>query len=347
MKIPATEPATNPRTRVALFRLFAVLLAVFIASGLCEVALRIFMRKQLEIPGDERNLLFHHDPSLGWFPVPNSRAKFIASRMIHVANNSQGFRAPEHRLSSRPGIAFVGDSFVWGYDVEASERFTEKLQERHPEWNIFNLGVSGYGTDQEYLLLQSLFDAYKPRIVFLIFCTETDDDDNRTNMRYGGYYKPYCTIVNNRLMLNGIPVPRGERAWLAEHKIASESYLVRLLVRGWFKNAAPPELHNPNPTGPIIRDMQKFVAGKGATLLVGLTKANPRLEEFLTFFKIPFLNLDTNLRYPEFGTHWTPEGHTFVCDKIDKFLLDGKFLEQMPQPQGRQEDLSTNGTTEK
>lgn len=305
------------------------------------------MGKQLEIPLDESNLLFHHDPGLGWFPVPNSRMKYKGSRTVLVANNSQGFRAPEHHLSSRPGIAFLGDSFVWGYDVEASERFTEKLQERHPEWNIFNLGVSGYGTDQEYLLLQALFDAYKPRIVFLIFCTETDDDVNRSNVRYGGFYKPYCTVVSNRLTLNGIPVPRGERAWLAEHKVASESYLVRLLVRGWFKLAGPAELHNPNPTGPIIRDMQKFVTLKGATLLVGLTKANPRLEEFLTFFKIPFLELDTNLRYPEFGAHWTPEGHTFVCDKVEQFLLEGKFLERTPQPQAAGENLSTNVPPEK
>jgi hypothetical protein len=330
MKIPASEPATSPRTRAVLFRLVTVLLALFFVAILCEVGLRIFMRKQLEIPRDERNLLFHHDPSLGWFPVPNSRMTFKASRPIHVVNNTQGFRAPEHHLSSRPGVAFLGDSFVWGYDVEASERFTEKLQERHSDWNIFNLGVSGYGTDQEYLLLQALFDAYKPRIVFLIFCTETDDDDNRTNVRYGGYYKPYCTVVNNRLTLNGIPVPRGERAWLAEHNATSQSYLLRLLVRGWFNLTAPAELHNPNPTGPIIRDMQKYVTGKGATLLVGLTKANPRLEEFLTFFNIPLLKLDTDLRYPEFGTHWTPEGHTIVCDKIETFLLDGKFLEHSP-----------------
>lgn len=343
MKIPASKPESGSRHRAALFRVFAVLFAIFLAAALSEAGLRIFMNKQLTIPIDERNVLFRHDPKLGWFPIPNSRVRFKGSRAVLVANNSQGFRAQEQYPTSRPGIAFLGDSFVWGYDAEASERFTEKLQERHPEWNIFNFGVSGYGTDQEYLLLQELFDAYKPRIVFLIFCTETDDIDNCSNVRYGGYYKPYCTVVSNRLTLNGIPVPRCERAWLAKHKVASESYLVRLLVRGWFKLAGPAELHNPNPTGPIIRDMQKFVAGKGATLLVGLTKANPRLEEFLTFFKVPFVELETNLRYPEFGSHWTPEGHTFVCDKVEQFLLEGKFLERTPQPRVAPENLSTNG----
>jgi len=347
MRIPASEPGISPRARVALFRVLTVLSTLLVAAGLGETGLRIFMSKQLAIPLDERNLLFHHDPRLGWFPVPNSRVRFKGSRGVLVANNSRGFRAPEQYSDSRPGIAFLGDSFVWGYDVEASERLTEKLQERHPEWNIFNFGVSGYGTDQEYLLLQQLFDACKPRIVFLIFCTENDDDDNCSNVRYGGYYKPYCTVVSNRLTLHGIPVPRCERVWLAEHEVASESYLVRLLVRCWFKLAGPRELRNPIPTGPIIRDMQKFVTLKGATLLVGLTKANPNLEEFLTFFKIPFLKLDTNLRYSEFGGHWTPEGHRFVCGKVEQFLIEGKFLEHPPQPQPAQESFSTNAPREK
>lgn len=342
MKILQSESRPNHRIRLVLFRVFAVLLALLLVAALSEVVLRIFFRKQLAIQLDERNLLFSHDSQFGWFPIPNSRVKFVGSRPIVISNNSQGFRAPEQFPDQRPGIAFLGDSFVWGYDVEASERFTEKLQQRRPEWNIFNFGVSGFGTDQEYLLLQTVFDSYKPRIVFLIFCTETDDDDNCTNARYGGYYKPYCTVVNNRLTLHGIPVPRCERAWLAAHEGASESYLVRLFVRGWFKLTAPSELHNPNPTGPILRDMQKFVALKGATLLVGLTAPNPRLEEFLSFFKIPFVELDTNLRYPDFGSHWTPEGHTFVCNKIEQFLLDGKFVETSSQHQGSQESLSTN-----
>jgi len=89
--------------------------------------------------------------------------------------------------------------------------------------------------------------------------------------------------------------------------------------------------------------MQKFVSEKGATLLVGLTKTNPQLEEFLKFFEIPFVELDTNLRYPAFGSHWTPDGHTFVCDKIEQFLLAGKFLEHTLTPS--RENSSTNAPT--
>ncbi len=73
-------------------------------------------------------------------------------------------------------------------------------------WDIYNLGVSGYGTDQEYLLLKRLIDQIRPDLVLLIFC-QNDHDDNATNRRYG-YYKPYFTLDQNQLALHGVPVPK-------------------------------------------------------------------------------------------------------------------------------------------
>jgi hypothetical protein len=321
--------AAKPGRPRIVIKFATLIAAVVLAAGIGEMGLRVFCRSWLLGIQDERNLLFRYDKALGWFPVANSQDRLLASRVISVVNNSEGFRAPERQSSNKPGILFLGDSFVWGFDVEMVERFTEKLQAKHPEWNILNFGVSGYGTDQEYLLLQKHFDAYKPQVVFLIFCTETDDFDNCSNMRYGGYYKPYCTVETNRLTLHGIPVPRGERAWLAQHDRVAKSWLVRLGARAWFKVAAPKVLNNPNPTGAIIRDLQKYVEGKGARLLVGLTKSNPRLEEFLRFFKIPYIDLTTSLRYPGFGSHWTPEGHSFVSEKVEEFLMREAVFEKV------------------
>ncbi len=320
--------------RKAFFRLGAALVALAVAALLGEAALRVCFARRLAVVADERYLLYRYDPTLGWFPLPNTKERVKASRTFTVAHNSSGFRDREHQPGEPRGVIFLGDSFVWGYDVDAAERFTDKLQARHPDWNVYNFGVSGYGTDQEYLLLQKYFATCKPRVVFLIFCTETDDFDNSTNVRYGGYYKPYCTVEGTRLELHGIPVPRGEKVWLAEHDRLARSYLVRLLARAYFKPKSPPVLQNPSPTGAIIRDMQKFVQSQGATFLVGLTDKNPKLEEFLGYFGIPFLDLSTSLRFPqpEYGMHWTAEGHSYVCDRIEQFLLKGKYLENESEP---------------
>jgi hypothetical protein len=253
--------------------------------------------------------------------VSNSVRQVTGARTVTAHHNSEGFRGPEHVINDdKSVIIFLGDSFTWGVDAEEPERFTDKLQARHPEWRIYNFGVSGYGTDQEYLLLQKYYDEYKPSVVFLMFCTDNDDSDNRWNVRHGGYYKPYCTVEDTRLKLNGIPVPRAEKVFYSEHSALRHSYLVRLFAKSYYKLTAPPAVENPNPTGPLVRDMQKFVLSKHAKFLLGLTHSHPNLEEFLHHFEIPYVDLSDAGRYSTAGAHWTPAGHDFVCNKVDELL---------------------------
>jgi hypothetical protein len=290
------------------------------------MSLSLYFKPAFRLAWDERSIMYRYDSTLGWFPIPSSRERLYASREITATHNSEGFRDVEFVNSDKPGILFLGDSFVWGYDVEAGERFTDKLRAKHPEWAIYNCGVSGYGTDQEYLLLQQIFDRFHPRVVFLL-CTETDDDDNSSNVRYGGYYKPYCVVNGTRLELKGIPVPFSERAFWAEHPGLSDSYVVRLFVKVYFKAFGPAKLINPKPTGAILWDVQKYVRSKGAVLVMGVTQSNPELEKFLHWAKIPYVDVSTPLRYQNFGQHWTPEGHSFVCEKVDELLRKGNFLD--------------------
>ncbi|HTL59272.1 MAG TPA: SGNH/GDSL hydrolase family protein [Candidatus Limnocylindrales bacterium] len=301
-------------------------ISLLFTALLMEVGLRIYFPSELSVVQDERNLLYRYDPILGWFPVAGRSNLFLGTRTISVAHNSQGFRAAtDYAPADKPGIIFLGDSFVWGYDVELSERFTEKLQTKHPEWSIYNFGVSGYGTDQEYLLLHQQFDRYHPRVVFLMY-EETDDGDNSTNHRWG-YYKPYATVTGSRLKVHGIPVPRSDRFFFATHKLLVRSYVIRLLALGYFKLTAPRVIQNtPNPSGALVRDIQRYVSSKDARLVVGLTWRNPPMEQILTYFKIPFVDLSTDLRYSGKGYHWSAEGHSFVADKIDEFLAKGRFM---------------------
>lgn len=311
--------------------------SLLLLTGLAEIGLRVFCRQSLQVSRDERTMLYRYDEYLGWRHVANSSNHFVGSRAITVVNNSLGFRSSEPLTNNHPGLMFLGDSFVWGYDVEANERFTDKLQARHPEWNVYNLGVSGYGTDQEFLLLELEFARYRPRLVFVVYSAETDEEDNSTNFRYEGYYKPYCTIATNRLQIQGLPVPRSERVFVVQHPLLARSCFVRLLARGWFKLTAPPVLSNPSPTGAILLNMQQFTRSQGAALAVGLTLPRPPLEQFLRRHDIPFVELTTMLRYPTNGSHWTPEGHTVVCERLEEFLAKTNLLSGTNQasPRGR------------
>jgi len=137
-----------------------------------------------------------------------------------VHHNSLGLRDIEHDTAPKPTIAFVGDSFVWGYDAEQDERFTELLRARMPEQRIVNAGVTAYGTDQEYLALRRLWDRIKPDVVVLMFCVDNDRKDNQSNIRYDGIYKPYFAVSPSGGEFKGIPVPRSRRLYFADNWLA-------------------------------------------------------------------------------------------------------------------------------
>jgi peptidoglycan/xylan/chitin deacetylase (PgdA/CDA1 family) len=259
---------------------------------------------------DERTLAYRHDAELGWFPKADNRVTYTGSRTIHIAHNAMGFRDREHaRKKTRPRLVFVGDSFVWGYDVEAEERFTEHVQAAFDTIEVLNLGVSGYGTDQSYLLLQKFWDDFDPDAVIYMF-SETDVEDNAVNFNYGAYYKPYYVLGEAGLELRGVPVPRSS-IW---SRLKS---MVGLYRRPRAENGA-------EITARLITAMSRFVRSKGGSFAVGLIDEHPVVRRHLTMERIPFFDLthvDQRYRYPEHGFHWTPEGHRLVSRAVQAFLI--------------------------
>jgi hypothetical protein len=316
--------ATVPRS----FKAYLVVLWLVLCIAVSDIGLGIMFKKRLLLEHDEKNLTYRYDPELGWFPIANSRKIFTGSRTIHVKHNARGFRDVEHVVGAGPRMMVLGDSFVWGYDVEQPERFTEKLRSRLPAWSIYNLGVSGYGTDQEYLLLRREYDFYRPQIVFLVFCRDNDEEDNTRNLRYTAYHKPYFTVNGAGLNLRGVPVPKSVRLFFSQHNWLAKSSWAKLFALAYFHRTAPRAYVAPtNPTHAILADMQRFIQSRHGQLLVGLQKPYPELEQFLRDQDIPYVDLSNPYVYPAGSHHWTPKGHTFVSEKIEKFLERGHYLQ--------------------
>jgi hypothetical protein len=304
-----------------------VTVSLCVVSG--EIGLRLFLPEALlpdwkhKEKAASESVGFQHDRSLGWSPVPHAEKTLRTGRgTITISNNSDGFRDVESIRDGRPRIIFLGDSFVWGTGLEARERFTEKLRAKHPEWTVYNFGVIGYGTDQEYLLLRSRFEKYQPQVVFLLFCTENDFLDNCSNG--GGIlaFKPYFTAGPQGLSLHGSPVPMADYAFCKIHPLLSKPYLVRLGMRAWGNVCCPAcRVIDRRSTFEILKELRKFVSEQGAKLYVGLTQPDLELERFLEDSKVSCVELATELRL-EGDFHWSPEGNTVVADKIDTFLKE-------------------------
>ena len=302
----------------SLLRTAGIHLAIWIATlAIIELALRVVDLRVLREGDSERIIAYQHDAELGWAPVPNSEFAVTAERRIHVKHNSLGLRDIEPAASGKPKIMFVGDSFVWGVDAEANERFTDLLRGRIASHGVVNSGVSGFGTHQQYLLLQRLWPTIEPAVVVLIFCANNDRADNSTNVRYDDYQKPYfATAPDGSLTLRGQPVPKSRQLYIRENWLVRHSWVARVLVSAYVE-IRHPRVSVPDPTERLVSMIRDFVQSHGAIFLVGLQNSDPALIRHLQAEKIPFVAFDgAETHGPEQGGHWTPAGNRLVAERM-------------------------------
>jgi hypothetical protein len=300
--------------RRGLSRAIAVqILILTMTFGAAEIILRMIDLRYLRVQLASAERIYNYDAELGWIPAPEVALTLTGRRPIQLRHNSLGLRDVEVESEPKPTIAFFGDSFVWGYDVEANERFTELLRVTLPEHRVVNAGVNGYGTDQEYLLLNRLWERIRPNVVVLVFCTDNDRTDNTTNVRYGGHYKPFFVTSEGRF--SGIPVPWPRHLYFRDNWLAQNSMLVRAAVSAYVQ-LRDPAISLSDPTEDLIGMMREMAESRGAKFVVGLQFREPQLESYLRERKIPYVSFDGAEQYYDDGGHWTPKGHTFVADRL-------------------------------
>jgi GDSL-like Lipase/Acylhydrolase family len=176
-----------------------------------------------------------HDPLLGWRLRPEARERHrTAEYDVAVRVNSQGFRADrEYAEVPPPGVTrvvAVGDSFTYGQGVEAHEAFPALLERSLPAAEVVNLGVAGYGTDQQLLMLESRGLRFRPDVVVLgLYMTNVFRNDDPV---HGPFAKPvFRRGADGALVLANVPVPAaGAAAVPRETGLVARS---RLLGKVW------------------------------------------------------------------------------------------------------------------
>jgi hypothetical protein len=315
MEQPLTDVAAKRGGGRLLLRGLLVLGSIIVAILLAaELSLRV-----IDFSGPSRFELgeaFQFDPELGWVPVPNAAAQQTSgNRTISVRHNSLGLRERELSDIAPARFLFLGDSFTYGYDAEPNERFSDLLQKALPRYGIVNAGVSGYGTDQQFLLMKRLWNEINPKYVVLTFCVDNDRDDNTSSYRYRKYHKPYFVRTpEGEWQIRGYPLPRPSRNDVTGSGWLERFALVRFAVDA-YRALRNREIIVPDPTEDVIGMMRATVEARGARLVVGLQRHEPRLETYLQAQKIPYTTFDDAPGYPVAGWHWTPEGNAVVAKK--------------------------------
>jgi lysophospholipase L1-like esterase len=166
-------------------------------------------RRHLEAGAPRFESDLGHDPDLGWVNLPNLRTEAFST-------NAQGMRGardvpPDKGDAKR--ILFVGDSYTWGLHVRDDETYPAALEAMLPEgWEVYNLAVSGTGTDQQILTLEKLGLATQPDVVVLGFYVR---DYGRNQLRFLHYAKPLFEVVGDGLQLTNVPIAPPEALYAA------------------------------------------------------------------------------------------------------------------------------------
>jgi len=163
-------------------------------------------------------MLIRHDPLVGHRYIPNLIAR-IPNELggSYVRTNAQGFRSNldfQKERSGKKRILFFGDSYTAGDLCSNEERFAELVGERF-DAEVYNFGISGTGTDQQLLILESFAKGIEADLIVLAVYSENIERNkvrsritiDRTTGKKVLIAKPYFTLENGQLAVHQVPVP--------------------------------------------------------------------------------------------------------------------------------------------
>ncbi len=213
----SASPARRPRL---LRKLGALGLGLTVALSTAELASRWLAPQYLGLhvhPGAKlkddfvsQERIGLYDERLGWKLKPSARTVNEVVEFSHeIATNARGYRdedTPFERPEGRRRIVLIGDSFTMGDGVHRGELFADRLEELL-DVDVVNLGVNGYGTDQEVLTYEEEGVRYGGDVVLLAFTVPNDVVNNGSAEQYGKKKPYFLPTEDGGLELAGVPVP--------------------------------------------------------------------------------------------------------------------------------------------
>lgn len=331
-----------------------VIASIAIGLSVVEIGLRLFGYSPAFFSPWAADI-WRYDQSLGWFHRESHKSFFEHPLFkVSVEINSKGLRDREHALEKpddKKRVLILGDSFVWGFGVEADERFSDVVQQEQGNLEVINAGVSGWSTDQELIWLEEKGLSYAPDLVILLLY-QNDLTDNLQKLVNNFYYKPVFILEDDEsLRLDGTPCPRASAILLAMKNLRNHSSLVSLignltyrsgldvrrLIFGKSQDKTDSE-RGIKTTLAILDQVRSLLESRGIGLiLMTYCEGNQccdSLAGLATSKGICCLSIDAIPGYsPDTMTikndgHWNSIGHKFVGQALSEYLKSSTCFEK-------------------
>jgi hypothetical protein len=284
-----------------------------------------------------------YSPLLGWELKPNLRLWYLHS-------NARGIRgarmyAPAPAAGSHR-VLCLGDSFMFGEGLTDAQSPPAQLESAlnhlgHGRWEVLNLAVHGYGTDQAWLRLQHLGFRYKADVVVLGFF---EGDLERNQRAFRDYAKPYYEVIHRRLVLRNVPVPSPEEILAREPRWprVRALWFIGFLWRALVDQVAPlgdlADSRGGRVTLAILDAMLKGVRAHQARFVlviiprpilplpsdteIMLANWARRTGTSLLVLRKAYLRMPVEEQRRLYGKHWTPYGSAVTAALIAQKILE-------------------------
>lgn len=199
--------------------LFVLAILLFFEAGLRSY---YFIKNRIRKPS------FNFETYLGWQTKSNLHWKGLNQGYgeITYSTTRDGFRIFGNADTDRIKIFIIGDSITLAETVSDGKTYYDYLRKNNNNIEIFAYGGGGYGSLQEYMILDKYLDIIKPNIILWQFCGN-DIHNNSFELESSSW-------ENNNHMVR--PYYRnGKIVWLFPHSswlyrnIFRRSYLISLL----------------------------------------------------------------------------------------------------------------------
>jgi lysophospholipase L1-like esterase len=343
--------------KTAIFRLLAAVLIFCSALVILEIVVRIV--------SPQRNMgvcVNEWDRNTGTRLIPGLKGTLSCSEYsIDIAINSKGLRDRDFPYEKPPGtrrILCLGDSYTFGYGVQADETFAKLLERSLSEsdssssrWEVLNAGIGSTGTAHQLALYETEGSKYSPDIVVVNFCPANDFFDNIAS---GLYTIENDTLVkHDALRTRARGIQRFTRFIPGYGFLSSRSHLLNLvryrvaamnyheLNRKVSQSAKPENVvaqHN-RMTRYLLDAFQRSCAERGSRLVV-MFMPPPRTAEvgqwtaemiaYCELRGIPVLDLEPSFEaarrnsiqtYYRIEGHWNAAGHAVTARALHDFLV--------------------------
>lgn len=205
LPIPRTAAVSRSASRRRwMFRVLTVAVASTTAIILAEIGLRLFV--------PDTRTPYIYDEFTGTRLRPGHRFVFRSEGYSSNLINSRGLRDREHSLEKPAGtlrIAILGDSFSEAFQVSQDRTFWAVLERelqamaeyRDQTVEVINFGVSGFGTVQEWQMLEHYARDYSPDVVLLAFLPGNDIRNNSRELE-PDHRRPFAWLNDGELQLD-------------------------------------------------------------------------------------------------------------------------------------------------